>query len=135
MIPSIGDCAQRKLTLAQSSSAIPNRKVRCWKSLIYTNGWQRVPRSEWEKLRSGRQLRQSGAVVPLAENDGFDFGYEGHGPSTVSDSPVHQRRGASPALSQILHQMMKENGASLPKPRRNAPFRPTTAGLFFGWVW
>jgi hypothetical protein len=75
MILSIGACAQRKLALAQSSSAIPNRKVRCWKSLIYTNGWQRVPRSEWEKRRSGRQLRQSGAVAPLAENDGFDYGY------------------------------------------------------------
>jgi hypothetical protein len=74
MILSIGDCAQRKLALAQSSSAIPNRKVHCWKSLINTNRSQRVPKSEWEKLRSNRQLRQYGAVAPLAENDGFDHG-------------------------------------------------------------
>jgi hypothetical protein len=77
MILSIGDCAQRKLALAQSSSAIPNRKVRCWKSLINTNRSQRVPKSEWEKLRSNRQPRQYGAVAPLAENDGFDYGLGG----------------------------------------------------------
>src|ERR1700760_4250540 len=120
MILSIGDCAQRKLALAQSSSAIPNRKVRCWKSLIYTNGWQRVPRSEWEKRRSGRQLRQSAAVAPLAENDGFDYGYGRGRGEHHSKSPVHQYLGASLPLSQILHQMMKENGTSLPKrgPRR-----------------
>jgi hypothetical protein len=75
MILSIGVCAQRKLALAQSSSAIPNRRVRCWKSLINTNRSQRVPKSEWEKLRSCRPLCQYGAFAPLAENDGFDYGY------------------------------------------------------------
>ena len=73
MILSIGACAQRKLALAQSSSAIPNRKVRCWKSLINTNRSQRVPKSEGEELRSNRPLRQYGAFAPLAGNDGFDW--------------------------------------------------------------
>jgi hypothetical protein len=73
MILNIGDCARRKLALARSSSVIPNRKVRCWRSQFDTNRSQRVPWSEWEKLGSSRQLRQYDEVVPLAENDGFDY--------------------------------------------------------------
>jgi hypothetical protein len=46
--------------------------VRCWKSLINTNRSQCAPKSEGEKLRSNRPLRQYGAFVPLAEKDGFD---------------------------------------------------------------
>ena len=83
MILNIGDCARRKLALARSSSVIPNRKVRCWRSQIDTNRSQRVPWSEWEKLGSGRQLRQYDAVVPLAENDGFDYDTAERGPSAL----------------------------------------------------
>jgi hypothetical protein len=74
MILNIGGCAQRKLGFALSSSAIPSRKGRCWRSRINMSRSHNAQRSEWEKRRNGRLLHRFSTTILSVKNDGFECG-------------------------------------------------------------